>query len=249
MNPNLNYKQMSVFGSPDEEAAVIGRSTASYRKAMADDIISKTPDPTGYGQPDSYRRVLERGDLDRHELLVLGHNPPTVQATGHTVHQGNYNPDSQTVSVGTAGQKHRPWTQDVTMAHELGHHLQLGNRVGPLRPNTFETGGDPVWEGVADGFADRVMGHQESAYEEHFNTAQTTPLETNAKEVTLDDGTTAVMSDNRVPYGPGRAMQMYAVSRADARNSRTIPNMKWKEHMGGSGDPWADMVTEQQRLF
>lgn len=168
---NINYDQFSVFGSPDEEAATIGRSTASYRTGMAEDIMSKTAEG-GYGFPDTYQHVLERGNLNRGDLLALQHNPPSVVRDQPFVHgrTGEYDPFDNVVTVQTPSETPERHAEDVnTMAHELGHHMHMSNayqsgRMGRLGGDEA----DPQLEGVADGFADRVTGHRSSPYEDIF---------------------------------------------------------------------------------
>lgn len=221
MNPNLNYKQMSVFGSPDEEAAAIGRSTASYRKAMADDIVGRTGEGP-YGTPDTYREVVERGNLSRSDLLALQHRPPQVVSDRPFLHNasGTYNPDDESITVQSPSMGFNSRDTDLgIMAHELGHHLHISNTPPAQRRENTLLDADPVREGVADGFAERVTGFSDREYGDYFNRSDR-----------LDPD-----SDTD---GPSKPMQMYSTSRAAAREGQW-PSAEWSE----------PQRSDQQRLF
>lgn len=228
----LSRDQFSIFGGRaggDEEASALGRATASYRRAMADSIISKTGEGP-YGHPDTYREVLERRNLTHQDRLALETRPPSEVRDAPFLHHnrvGEYDPYEQSIRVQTPSSRgSSKWHEDVnTMAHELGHHIHYAysSKDQRQRESTFLEI-DPVREGVADGFADRVVGGKptdRTYYGDYFNDAESLP----------DD------IDSSPHFGPGEPMMFYTRARNRAFNGE-----------------WPKMVeprdrSEQLRLF
>lgn len=159
-NQNLNYEQMSVFGSPDEEAAVIGRSTASNRQAWSEKILGPRAENQGRGIMDSrIHRSLREDNWTQNDYHAFDHKPLLASTSSSGGGDAGMYLDG-VINLSAGASRH-------TVAHELGHHLQLAHRRDGGRWDHGGMRNNPYHEGVADGIADRVAGPGHSTYEEY----------------------------------------------------------------------------------
>lgn len=241
---SLNRDQYSVFGGRagyDQESEAIGKMNRSYRGAMADRIMAKTPEGP-YGHHSMYRETLMQPGMTHADRLALEHNPPQRVQEGYGMGEfdGQYDPFEGIVEVRPSGGSGMSRRDDLhTMAHELGHHLHLANATGHI--SAWNTAGgqvDPVHEGVAEGFADKVVGRspyrESSVYPEHFNTAPSSIGD--LYEGDSDERSTRPM------LGPGRAMEMWVNARHAAHAGEFTAPDKYNQR-----NLWPEY--EQKKLF
>ena len=239
---SLNRDQYSVFGGRagyDQESEAIGKMNRSYRGEMADRIIAKTPlGPSGHHP--MYRETLMEHGMTHADRLALEHRPPSrvdIGWGGSADQVGSYDPYEGIVEVRPPGVGGASRKDDLhTMAHELGHHIHLSNTLGHVASwNTAGGNPDPVHEGVAEGFADKVTGRsplQESSdYPEHFNTAPSV-----IGDMFEPEGAEYA---KRPLLGPGRAMKYWVDARHAAHAGEfTAPDKynrraEWPEYEQG----------------
>jgi hypothetical protein len=187
------FRQDSLWG----ESGALGAADRRVRENMARRITGADSDP-------DFVEHMGRSKATRADLLTLEHINPTVMQ-GPPTGGGSYSPVDNWVEYNPS------WDRSDTrysLYHELGHAIHIGGQAYGGSKYSAAHNPDPVQEGVADGFADRLSGSSPQSYRSsiRYQDPPVMPVQGSKPPSTILEGGPQWGKEGRAAYEASRSL-------------------------------------------